>query len=266
MYCYDRRRSGYCRVPSELLSIAQLRVIPLMKPPLQLVLLRHGQTLWNKQHRSTGWADVGLTEKGERQAHAAGELLAAAGFEFDQCYTSQLRRAQVTLDIVLRAMRRADVPIQQHWRLNERHSGAFEGLGPLQAVSQFGLWRFLQCQLRDDVAPPSLAIDDPRFPGNQERFAGIAAANWPRAESMEQTWRRVRPLWEEEIVPALKAERRLLIVSHKNTLRLLLKKITGSSASPAEILSVRNCKPLVLDLDDKLQAVRDYIIKDTRRS
>ena len=241
-------------------------VIPLMRQPLQLVLLRHGQTLWNRQHRSTGWADVGLSQTGERQAQAAGELLASAGFEFDEAYTSQLQRARVTLDIVMRAMRCDDVPIHQHWRLNERHSGAFEGLGPFTAVTKYGLWHFIQCQFRFAAVPPLLAQDDPRFPGNQKRFAEIAAVDWPRAESMEQTWRRVRPVWEEEIAPALKARRRLLIVSHKNTLRLLVKNITGRRASPAEMLSVRTCKPLVFELDDKLQPIRDYVVKRERSS
>lgn len=235
-----------------------------MKSPLQLVLLRHGQTLWNKQHRSTGWADIGLTQAGERQANRAGELLAAAGFEFDDAFTSQLRRARATLDIVLSAMQCGDIPIFQHWRLNERHSGAFEGLGPFAAVSKYGLWRFVQCQLRSDVSPPPLALDDPRFPGNQQRFQQIPAADWPRAESMDQTWQRVQPIWEDQIAPALKAGRRLLIVSHKNTLRVLIKTITGAAASPAEKLSVRTCTPLVYELDDTLQPIRNYVVKHPR--
>lgn len=236
-----------------------------MKPLLQLVLLRHGQTLWNKQHRSTGWADVGLTETGERQARAAGRALAAAGFQFDVFYSSQLHRAKATMEIVKREMRCEASPIRERWRLNERHIGAFEGLGPFAAVSKYGLRRFIQCQLCYDVAPPPLALDDARFPGNQKHFAGIEEENWPQAESMEQTWRRVRPFWEEEIAPALRSRRRLLIVSHKNTLRLLLEAITGSPASYSNMWSVRACKPLAFELDDDLRPLRDYIVKRSHK-
>ncbi|HCU90768.1 MAG: phosphoglyceromutase [Legionellales bacterium] len=232
-----------------------------MKPLLQLVLLRHGQTLWNKQHRSTGWADVGLTEAGERQAREAGRALAAAGFQFDTFYSSQLHRAKATMEIVKSEMRCDASSILERWRLNERHIGAFEGLGPFAVVSKYGLRRFIQCQLCYDVSPPPLALDDARFPGNQERFAGIEAENWPRAESMKQTWLRVRPFWEGEIVPALRSRRRLLIVSHKNTLRLLLEAITGRPASFFDMLSVRACKPLVFELDDDLRPLRGYVVK-----
>jgi 2,3-bisphosphoglycerate-dependent phosphoglycerate mutase len=232
-----------------------------MDTPSRLVLLRHGQSLWNKQHRLTGWADVALTPAGERQALAAGELLRQAGFEFDEAYTSQLCRAIDTLSIVLAAMRRPDLPVCRHWRLNERNYGALEGLGPVTAVLKYGFRQVIQCQRRFEVSPPLLDLDDPRFPGNQARFEDIPVSELPRAESMEQTWHRVRPLWEQHMAPAIKAGRRLLVVSHKNTLRVLIKQIAGYSAAEAAGLSIRTGKPLVFELTADLGLVRDYVIE-----
>lgn len=231
-----------------------------MKLPLRLVLLRHGQSLWNKQHRLTGWSDVALTPAGERQAARAGALLQEAGFEFDEAYTSELCRATETLRLALSAMRQPNVPVHRHWRLNERNYGALEGLGPVAAVLKFGFRQVIQCQRRFEVSPPLLDLDDPRYPGNQQRFSGIPPAELPRAESMEQTWRRVRPIWEDRIAPAVKAGSRVLVVSHKNTLRVLIKQLTGCSVAEAERLSIRTGRPLVYELNAEMALLRDYVI------
>lgn len=232
-----------------------------MKPYVKLVLLRHGQSWSNKQRRFTGWSDVALTQAGERQARVAGELLAAGGFQFDEVYTSQLRRATDTLEIVLRAMQCADVPINRRWRLNERHYGALEGLGSLAAVLKFGLWQVIQCQRKIDVSPPLLDLDDPRFPGNQRRYEEIPAAELPRAESKQEAWQRVQPIWEDGIAPALQAGRRILVVSHKNTLRELIKQIVRNSGSRPEDLTIRTGRPMVFELTTDLELIRNYVIK-----
>ncbi|MFP6680707.1 MAG: 2,3-bisphosphoglycerate-dependent phosphoglycerate mutase [Gammaproteobacteria bacterium] len=234
-----------------------------MKLYVKLVLLRHGQSWSNKQRRFTGWSDVALTQAGERQARVAGELLAAAGFQFDEVYTSQLRRATDTLEIVLRAMRCVDLPIHRQWRLNERHYGALEGLGPLAAVVKFGLWQVIQCQRRIDVAPPLLDLDDPRFPGNQACFEEVPTAELPRAESKQQAWQRMQPIWKDEIAPALKAGRRLLVVSHKNTLRELIKQIVGKSGSRCKDLSIRTGRPIVFELTSDLELIRNYVAENS---
>jgi len=231
-----------------------------MIPPLKLVLLRHGQSVWNKQRRLSGWADIGLTAAGERQAVNAGKLLLDAGFEFDEAYTSELCRATDTLSIVLDTMRRRELPVHAHWRLNERHYGALEGLGPVSAVWKFGLRQAFQCQRHYDVSPPLLRLDDPRFPGNQARYAAVPPEELPRAESMAQAAQRVRPIWEERIAPALQAGRRLLVVAHKNSLRVLIKQIGGYSAAEVERLAIRTGKPVVYELNAEMEPIRDYVV------
>ncbi|MFT4564786.1 MAG: 2,3-bisphosphoglycerate-dependent phosphoglycerate mutase [Gammaproteobacteria bacterium] len=235
-----------------------------MKQSYQLVLLRHGQSLWNTQHRLTGWTDVGLTRHGEQQAAAAGKLLAKHGFGFDDAFTSQLKRASDSLTIVLENMGRSDVPVQQHWRLNERHYGALEGLGPLSAVFKFGLRHVVRCQRRFDVVPPLLDLTDPRYPGNQPRFAEIPSSALPRAESMQQAWQRVLPVWDEEMAPAIQAGRRLLIVAHKNILRVLIKQITGVEGSAVERMSIKTGRPLIYELNEALRPQAHYFLDDVQ--
>lgn len=232
--------------------------------PLQLVLLRHGQSEWNTQHRLTGWADVSLTTGGERQAAAAGKLLGAAGFSFDAAYTSQLQRAKKSLDIVLSAMQCPNISSHCDWRLNERHYGALEGLGPIASVFKFGFRRVISCQRRFDVSPPELELSDPRYPGNQAQFEHIPAILLPRAESMFQTWQRVRPVWEETIAPAVRDGQTLLIVAHKNSLRVLIKEFTGLDGADVERLAIRTGRPLVYEFDSTLQPIRSYFLTDSR--
>jgi 2,3-bisphosphoglycerate-dependent phosphoglycerate mutase len=235
-----------------------------MGSTLQLVLVRHGQSVWNTQHRLSGWADIGLTQRGRDQVAAAGQLLARSGFVFDEVYTSQLRRASDSTEIVLRELACGALPVYQEWRLNERHYGALEGLGPVAAVLKFGFRQVIQCQRRFDVSPPPLALEDPRFPGNQSRFSEIPAECWPRAESMAQAWERVEPVWNERMSPAVRAGRRLLVVAHKNTLRVLIKQISGLAGEQVERLAIRTAQPLIIEMNSNLELQRAYFLENQK--
>lgn len=226
----------------------------------QLVLLRHGQSLWNRDKVFTGWSDVPLTPKGVQEAKWAARLLKEAGYTFDMCFTSVLERSTESLRIVMSVMGLEVVPGHQHWRLNERHYGALEGLQRWEAVRKFGIWRVLGCQLRFNIPPPSLTPDDPRFPGNQPRYADIGKELLPLTESMQQARARIQPYWNETIVPELRHGKRVLIVAHKNSLRILMMLLENLSASQVMKLPLTTGRPLVYELDDKLSPVRHYYV------
>ena len=231
-----------------------------MTTPKRLVLIRHGQSIWNTQHRLTGWADVALSARGEHQARAAGVRLRREQMRFDHAYTSMLHRATESLRLVL-AGSGDDIPVTGDWRLNERHYGALEGLGPVTAVMKFGIQHVVSCQRRFDVVPPLLALKDQRFPGNQPLFDDIPRDRLPRAESMADTWRRVAPLWTTQLVPALHAGRRILIVAHKNSLRAVIKHLSGCSARHVERLRIPTGQPLVYELDPALRVLNHYLLE-----
>lgn len=226
----------------------------------QLVLLRHGQSIWNKDKHFTGWSDVALSRKGEREAERAGRLLKEAGYNFDICFTSELQRAADTLKIVLATMDLEGIPIHQDWRLNERHYGALEGMRRWQAIRQFGIWPVLSTQICFAAAPPSLDLSDARFPGNQRRYAGIDKALLPLAESIEQTVERVLPFWQQMILPEIQQGKRVLIVSHKNLLRGLMMQLANLSQKQVMKLSIATAQPLCFELDSKLNLVRYYYV------
>lgn len=229
----------------------------------RLVLLRHGQSVWNRQHRLTGWSDVGLTAKGEDEARAAGRLLAAAGFQFDLAFTSNLRRAADSLDIVLETLQ-ADIEVQRCWQLNERHYGALEGLGPIRGVLRFGFSRVVACQRCFDVAPPPVGEDDPRYPANQAAYRDVPRHLLPRGETMADAMARMVPLWHERIAPAIRQGRRVLVVGHKNILRAMVKQIGDLDAADVERLGIRTGQPWVFELDSALKPVRRWVIEDPR--
>lgn len=223
----------------------------------QLILLRHGQSEWNLENRFTGWTDVDLTEKGRQEAFDAGKKITEAGFKPDYCFTSYLKRAIHTLDLALDAMDRAWVPVVKDWHLNERHYGALQGLNKADTAKKYGdeqvhIWRRSY-----DVAPPSLTVEDERYPGNDPRYALLTPDELPLTESLAVTIERVRPCWEELIVPALRLYPTVLVAAHGNSLRamiMMLKKLT-----PEQILNeeVPTGKPLVFELDSKLCPVSD---------
>ena len=226
----------------------------------KLVLLRHGKSIWNHDRHFTGWSDVALSPKGEEEAERAGRLLKEAGYAFDICFTSELKRATDTLKIVLASMGLEKIPVRQDWRLNERHYGALEGLGRWQAIRQFGIWPILSTQICFAAIPPSLDINDARFPGNQARYAGIDKTLLPLAESIEQTVERVLPFWQQTILPEIRQGKRVLIVSHKNLLRGLMMQLANLSQKQVMKLSIATAQPLCFELDRKLNLVRYYYV------
>jgi len=240
-----------------------LKAIPSVETPRQsmtkLVLLRHGQSIWNRDKKFTGWSDVALSPKGEREAEQAAQLLKCAGFAFDLCFTSVLQRATSTSRIALASMH-LDIPVQQTWRLNERHYGALEGMERWPAIRQFGIWPILGCQIKFDAAPPSLNQEDYRYPGNQLHYAHIDRDQLPTGESMQQTLARLKPYWLDTIQPEIQQGKHVLIVSHRNTLRALMMLL--DDLTPAQVMKLRLAtgRPLVYELDPQCNAIRHYYI------
>lgn len=227
---------------------------------IQLVLLRHGESTSNRDKNFTGWNDVALSQRGEQEATHAGLLLKEAGYRFDLCFTSELRRAKETLRIVLSTMQAGEMDVRQNWHLNERHYGALEGISRLSAVRKFGIWSIIGTQLSFNGCPPPLDPTDSRFPGNQSRYSEIDRKELPLSESMNQTLLRVVPYWKKAILPEIRDGKRLLIVSHQHVLRTLMMELDGFSAIHLMTLSIATGRPLVYELDNELKPVRHYYI------
>ena len=240
-----------------------LKAVPTREPEppqvTRLVLLRHGQSIWNRDKKFTGWSDVALSSKGEQEAEQAAHLLKQAGFSFDVCFTSVLRRATMTARIVLSAMQQ-DIPVQQNWRLNERHYGALEGMERWPAVKRFGVWPILGCQIQFDAIPPSLTKTDDRFPGKQPLYAELAQDQLPTSESMRQTFARLEPYWLKTILPEIQQGKRVLIVSHRNTLRVLM--MILDHLTPLQVMKQKLAtgRPLVYELDRHGNVLRHYYV------
>ncbi len=228
----------------------------------RLVLLRHGQSIWNQDRHFTGWSDIALSSRGEEEARKAGQLLMQAGFTFDICYSSELKRARDTLTNIQRVMDLDYLPTYRSWRLNERHYGALEGMRPWAAIREFGVWSVLKTQLYFDAMPPLLKVEDPRAPVNQQHYAAIDRSQLPFAESVEQALVRVRPFFQETILPEVKRGKRLLIVSHKGILRTLIMQLEGLTGAQAMRLSIRTGRPLCYELDSSLNPVKRYYLID----
>lgn len=226
----------------------------------QLVLLRHGQSIWNRDKVFTGWSDVALSPKGEQEAEQAAQHLKQAGLTFDSCFSSTLLRSTHTLKIVLSTMALNEIPVHEHWRLNERHYGALEGLRRWPAVKKFGLWSILGGQLRFNATPPYLDAKDPRFPGNQPRYAAIDKTDLPLGESLQQAHARLLPCWRKIIKPEIQQGKRILIVSHKNILRTLMMELDQLSPKQVMKLSMATGRPLVYELDHTLKPLRHYYV------
>ena len=230
-----------------------------------LVLLRHGESTWNKENRFTGWTDVDLSEAGLVEAHEAGRLLREESFRFDVAHTSVLKRAIRTLWIALDELDQMWCPVRNSWRLNERHYGALQGLNKAEMAVQFGdaqvkLWRRSY-----DVPPPSLTDDDERFPGRDPRYADMADADIPRAESLKDTVARFLPYWESSIAPDLRAGKRVLVAAHGNSIRALVKYLDRISDDEIVGLNIPTGVPLVYDLDDALQSRGSRYLGDASR-
>jgi 2,3-bisphosphoglycerate-dependent phosphoglycerate mutase len=227
-----------------------------------LVLVRHGQSVWNLENRFTGWTDVGLTPQGEAEARAAAKLLTEAGYDCDACLTSVLSRAVKTLDLILEGMDRLWLPVTKDWRLNERHYGALQGLNKAEMAAQYGEDQVFAWRRSYDTRPPALTDDDPRFPGRDRRYAGLADAELPRTECLKDTVARVLPFWHEVMAPAIAAGTRLLVAAHGNSLRALVKYLDAISDADISALNIPTGVPLIYELDDSLAPIRHFYLGD----
>jgi 2,3-bisphosphoglycerate-dependent phosphoglycerate mutase len=228
----------------------------------KLVLLRHGESTWNKENRFTGWTDVDLTDKGRQEAAHAGQLLRAEGYAFDLLFTSVLKRAIRTANIALDELDQLWLPVERSWRLNERHYGALQGLNKAETAAQHGedqvkIWRRAYA-----IAPPPLAADDSRHPSHDPRYKDLRPADLPLTESLKDTVARFLPYWQESIAPPIKAGKRILIAAHGNSLRALVKYLDHVSDEEIVELNIPTGIPLVYELDDDLKPLRHYYLGD----
>jgi 2,3-bisphosphoglycerate-dependent phosphoglycerate mutase len=230
-----------------------------------LVLLRHGESIWNKENRFTGWTDVDLTETGVAEAREAARLLREEGLDFDLAFTSVLKRAIRTLWIVLDELDRMWLPVVNDWRLNERHYGALQGLNKAEMAAQYGEEQVLLWRRSYDVPPPPLDLDDPRHPRFDRRYAGLPADLLPRSESLKDTVARFLPAWHEAIAPAIRAGQRVLIAAHGNSLRALVKYLDGIGDAEIVGLNIPTGIPLVYELDDELRPLGHRYLGDPER-
>lgn len=226
----------------------------------KLVLIRHGESQWNKENRFTGWKDVDLSEKGVDEAHAAGKLLKAEGFEFDEAYTSVLKRAIRTLWIALDEMDRMWLPVTKSWKLNERHYGGLQGLNKAETAAKYGDEQVLIWRRSYDTPPPEMEESDERYLGNDPRYASID--NFPKTECLKDTVDRVVPYWESEIAPKIKAGKRLIIAAHGNSLRALVKFLNKVPDDEIVGLNIPTGVPLVYELDADLKPLKSYYLGD----
>ncbi|GAB4571774.1 MAG: 2,3-diphosphoglycerate-dependent phosphoglycerate mutase [Anaerolineae bacterium] len=222
----------------------------------QLVLLRHGESQWNKEDRFTGWTDVDLSENGIREAIEAGQRMQAAGLRFDVAYTSVLKRAIRTLWLALDEMDLLWIPVYKSWRLNERHYGALQGLNKAKTAEEYGKEQVHLWRRSYDVPPPALAPDDPRHPIHDPRYHDVPPELLPATESLETTLQRVLPYWHDTIAPALQAGQRVLVAAHGNSLRALVKYLDGISDTDIPALNIPTGVPRVYELDDALRPIR----------
>lgn len=228
----------------------------------KIVLLRHGESVWNQENRFTGWTDVGLSEKGMAEAVAAGKLLAAEGFKFDLAYTSVLQRAIKTLWTVLEQMDRMWIPVEHSWRLNERHYGALQGLNKTETAAKFGDAQVLVWRRAYDTPPPALDENDPRLELDNPRYAALAREQFPRTECLKDTVDRFLPYWHDTIAPQVKAGKNVIITAHGNSLRALIKYLDGVSDDAIVNLNIPTAQPLVYELDAALKPIKSYYLGD----
>jgi 2,3-bisphosphoglycerate-dependent phosphoglycerate mutase len=228
----------------------------------KLVLIRHGESVWNKENRFTGWTDVDLSEKGRQEAKKAGEALKNEGFTFDAAYTSVLKRAIRTLWSVLDEMDLMWIPVYNSWRLNERHYGGLQGLNKSEMASKYGEDQVLIWRRSYDIRPPDLEKTDERYPGKDKRYADMDPKDVPVAECLKDTVARFLPYWHEEIAPAIKSGKKVIIAAHGNSLRALVKYLDNISDEAIVKLNIPTGLPLVYELDDNLKPIKSYYIGD----
>jgi 2,3-bisphosphoglycerate-dependent phosphoglycerate mutase len=227
-----------------------------------VVLLRHGESTWNKENRFTGWTDVDLSEKGRQEAAEAGRLLKAGNYSFDLAFTSVLTRAIRTLWITLDAVEQMWIPVVKHWRLNERHYGALQGLNKAETAAKHGEAQVKIWRRSYDIPPPPLTPDDERFSGRDPRYADMKRDEIPLTESLKDTVARFLPYWQDTIAPKITAGKRVLLAAHGNSLRALVKYLDNIPESEIVELNIPTGIPLVYELDDQLKPIRHYYLGD----
>jgi len=233
-----------------------------MSTQYKLVLVRHGESIWNQQNRFTGWTDVDLSERGFAEAHAAGRLLIEGGYQFDLAFTSVLRRAIKTLWAVLEETGLEWIPVTRAWQLNERHYGALQGLNKSETAAEYGEAQVKIWRRSYDIPPPAMEWDDPRHPRFDRRYASLTTEQLPAAEALKNTLERVLPYWHSTIAPTIKAGKQVLVVAHGNSMRALVKYFDDVSDADITELNIPTGIPLVYELDADLRPVNSFYLGD----
>ncbi len=226
----------------------------------KIVILRHGESTWNKENRFTGWTDVDLSEQGILEAKNAGQVLKSEGYNFDIAFTSVLKRAIRTLWITLDELDLMWIPVERSWRLNERHYGALQGLNKAETAAKFGDEQVKIWRRSYDIQPPALEINDPRFPGKDLRYKNLSPEELPLTECLKDTVNRFVPYWEERIAPIVKSGLKVIIVAHGNSIRALIKYLDKVSDSEIVNLNIPTGTPLVYELDENLNPLKHYYL------
>jgi 2,3-bisphosphoglycerate-dependent phosphoglycerate mutase len=228
----------------------------------KLVLVRHGESIWNKENRFTGWKDVPLSEKGIEEARTAGQLLKKEGYEFDIVFTSYLKRAIKTMELILEESDQMWLPVFKSWRLNERHYGALEGLNKSETAAQYGEQQVKIWRRSYDIKPPAIDITDPRYPGHDRRYHGLKPNEIPLTECLKDTVERFLPLWFHHILPEIEKNKRVLIVAHGNSLRALIKHLDNMNEEAILNLNIPTGIPLIYELDHNNIPLNRYYLGD----
>ena len=228
---------------------------------IKLVLVRHGQSMWNLENRFTGWTDVELSEQGIKEAKEAGKVLKEKGYGFDVAYTSVLKRANDTLGYILEELEEQDIPLKKSWRLNERHYGALQGLNKDETKEKYGEEQVLLWRRSTDVRPPALSKDDERYPGNDSKYSELKENELPTTENLIDTIERVMVYWNSDIVKDLEVGKRVIIAAHGNSLRGLIKYLDNMTDEEVIKLELQTGNPICYELDDNLKPIRHYYLK-----
>jgi len=231
----------------------------------KVVLLRHGESIWNKENLFTGWTDVDLSAKGSEEAKEAGVTLRQGGYKFDRVFTSVLKRAIRTAWMVMDEMDLMWLPVQNDWRLNERHYGALQGLNKAETAAKYGEQQVKIWRRSYDIRPPALSEADPRYPGNDPRYHSLTKEQLPLTECLKDTVERVLPCWHDAIAPSIRSGKQVLVAAHGNSLRALVKYLEGISDQEIIDLNIPTGVPLVEELDDNLKSVGHYYLGDPER-
>ena len=229
---------------------------------IKLVLVRHGQSMWNLENRFTGWTDVELSNQGIEEAKEAGKVLKEKGFEFDVAYTSVLKRANDTLKYILEELGEENILVKKSWRLNERHYGALQGLNKDETKEKYGADQVLLWRRSTDVRPPALEVDDPRYPGNDPKYKGLSESELPKTENLLDTIDRVIKYWDSDIKPELEKGKNIIIAAHGNSLRALMKYLDNISDEDIIKLELQTGNPVCYELDENLKPITHYYLKD----